>query len=281
MFKSFVVVAIAPKWTSSRAMSRMSVVPGSFVQKQFYSTAPGAKKKKAADDNPKQKSALDKARLKEKETVAQEKAKIAREKARQKAARDVEREKARRAKAVAAEKKEKERSKLKSEKENERIDKLKTKIMKRMKPTRPLTPWTLFIQENLPGRPSGQPVTAAFSGLSAKWKSLSDSQKKPYLERAAAALPAYQKALAEFNATLKPPTRPPNAYAFFLKEKSSSLFGSVTEKAKACGLLWKSINAKDKKPFAERAAAAKTKYDAEKKRFSEINWEFLFQNIRK
>merc|ERR1719219_2418480 len=122
-------------------------------------------------------------------------------------------------------------------------------------------------------------------------KDMTEADKTPFEESAKANLETYHKKMdaykktesykqfqelkaqskvtnvknAKFRKDENAPKRPPNGYFIFKDTKQDALVEgglSYTEAMSKCGALWNSLSAANKKPFEDKAAAAKKKYEA-------------------
>merc|ERR1719499_2607657 len=130
-------------------------------------------------------------------------------------------------------------------------------------------------------------VAAKFSEM---WKAMSDSDKAPFEAKAKKASEKYKAAMAKYKLTdnykkfqkLKEdnkwaavkkqkfkkdenaPSRPQSAYFLFMADERDDLVsGGMAHKdaVKKLGEMWSSLSADKKKPYEDKAAALKAKYD--------------------
>merc|ERR1719204_533470 len=123
------------------------------------------------------------------------------------------------------------------------------------------------------------------------WKDMSDASKAPYEAKAKKDLEKYHKLMAKYKLTddykefqkLKAeskvdavkktkfrkdenaPKRPANGYFLFMTSKKDALVAkgmAFTEASKKCGELWNALSEAGKKPFEDKSAALKEKYEA-------------------
>merc|ERR1719348_2313288 len=124
------------------------------------------------------------------------------------------------------------------------------------------------------------------------WKDMSDANKAPYEAKAKKDLEKYHKLMdkykltddykefqklkaqskvdsvkkAKFRKDENAPKRPVNGYFLFMTSKKDALIAdgmAFTEASKKCGELWNKLSAAGKKPFEDKSAALKKKYEAE------------------
>merc|ERR1719204_2536124 len=123
------------------------------------------------------------------------------------------------------------------------------------------------------------------------WKDMSEAAKAPYESKAKKDLEKYHKLMAKYKLTddykefqkLKAqskvdsvkktkfrkdenaPKRPANGYFLFMTSKKDALVAegmAFTEASKKCGELWNALSEAGKKPFEDKSAALKKKYEA-------------------
>ena len=104
--------------------------------------------------------------------------------------------------------------------------------------------------------------------IGAQWRAMSDSQKKPYADRASKLKEKYLKEKAKNTG----PKRPPSSYMIFsietrpkLEKKNPDL--PFTEYAKLIGAQWRKMSDSHKKKYADQAVKLKEKYLKEKAKF--------------
>ena len=145
-------------------------------------------------------------------------------------------------------------------------------------PKRARTAFNFFLDEYRhqykKDNPGAKGVVEVTKAGSEKWRNLSEDDKKPYEDKARVAREAYQELKDAYEAKggknrfklMKAPPRPPTAYFIFLDdfraeyaEKHPNTNG-IKEVSKAAGLAWRALGDENKKPYAEKAAKAKEKY---------------------
>jgi hypothetical protein len=137
-------------------------------------------------------------------------------------------------------------------------------------------------------------VTEQTKKFSAEWKAMDAEAKKPFEEQAVEDKKRYEKEKASYvppekdsdsSSDDKPkkkrakkekdpnaPKRNMNAYMFFMQDKRASVkeknpgFSNV-ELLSALGAEWKKLSDKDKEPYNAKAAADKTRYENEMKKY--------------
>merc|ERR1711972_1029322 len=75
---------------------------------------------------------------------------------------------------------------------------------------------------------------------------------------------------AKFKKDENAPKRPPNGYFIFKDTKQGALVEGgmkFTEAMSKCGELWRALSEAEKKPFEDKAAAAKKKYEADVEKY--------------
>jgi len=147
-------------------------------------------------------------------------------------------------------------------------------------PKRPQSSYLIFSAEKRPE------ISAKFSTLGevAKelgrlWKELSDEDKQPYIEKAAAAKAAYEVEKAKWEEETKQqrhssqqkkvegPKRPRSAYIFFCNTNRADVskdFDTLGEVSKELGRRWKSLGDDDRARYDTMAAEDKLRYAKEK-----------------
>merc|ERR1719204_1935154 len=124
------------------------------------------------------------------------------------------------------------------------------------------------------------------------WKDMSEAKKSPFETKAKKDLEKYHELMAKYKLTdnykefqkLKAqdkvdsvkktkfrkdenaPKRPVNGYFLFMTSKKDELIAdgmAFTEASKKCGELWNALSEAGKKPFEDKSAALKKKYEAE------------------
>jgi len=176
------------------------------------------------------------------------------------------------------------------EEEEEEVEEKKTKAKgkkvagKKRKadsgPKRPKTAYFCFNDVNraeVKAKYPGLKPPEIIKKLSEMWNGLSEKEKKPYYERQAEERKKYEEECARLghpikkqkkDAKDKPPKKPRNAYNFFAEDTRKQMkeegderkFGEMNKEISS---RWKEVSESDKKPFEERAATDKTRYEGE------------------
>jgi len=200
--------------------------------------------------------------------------------------------------AAGAEKGEKKEKKLKKKRAGGDDDddgahkpkKAKKKVRDPDEPKRPQGAFFLYLNALRPMFKEDNPdmshkeITAE---ISKNWNDLSSEEKEPFESEAAELKKAYVVKKAEWDLKNgktakdpKAPKRPLSSYMIFSQENREKIMTEnpgikFTEVAKKAGEMWKSITAEEKKPYEEKAVAAKAKYEIEIKEYYEKNPEAL------
>merc|ERR1719499_17851 len=128
------------------------------------------------------------------------------------------------------------------------------------------------------------------------WKDMTEADKTPFEQSAKANLETYHKKMdaykktenykqfqelkaqskvtnvkkAKFKKDENAPKRPPNGYFIFKDTKQGALVEGgmkFTEAMSKCGELWRALSEAEKKPFEDKAAVAKKKYEADVEKY--------------
>merc|ERR1719433_2200127 len=128
------------------------------------------------------------------------------------------------------------------------------------------------------------------------WKDMTEADKTPFEQSAKANLEKYHEKMdaykktesykqfqelkaqskvtnvkkAKFKKDENAPKRPPNGYFIFKDPKQGALVEGgmkFTEAMSKCGELWRALSEAEKKPFEDKAAAAKKKYEADVEKY--------------
>merc|ERR1719204_378832 len=117
------------------------------------------------------------------------------------------------------------------------------------------------------------------------WKDMGETTKAPYETKAKKDLEKYHKLMdnykefqklkaqskvdsvkkTKFRKDENAPKRPVNGYFLFMTSKKDALIAdgmAFTEASKKCGELWNALSEAGKKPFEDKSAALKKKYEA-------------------
>jgi len=136
------------------------------------------------------------------------------------------------------------------------------------KPKRAASAYNLFMAEQLnKEKEAGGLMKDKMKDISAKWNALSDAQKKPYTDKAAAEkskLDAEKKAKEE--GVIK---RPASAYMLFANDNRAKVVKEnpglkVTEVASKLGVLWKNLSEGEKKKYEDQYQRNKEEYEKKK-----------------
>jgi len=168
-------------------------------------------------------------------------------------------------------------------------------------PKRPVSSYIAWQSKNRDAFVKKMPEGYAFGDLakkfSAAWKEMSEAQKAPFEKAAKAGLEKYHKLMDKYKKTANyakfqelkaqskvdgvkkakkfkkdenAPKRPPNGYFIFKDTKQGALVEGgmkFTEAMSKCGELWRALSEAEKKPFEDKAAAAKKKYEADVEKY--------------
>jgi len=161
-------------------------------------------------------------------------------------------------------------------------------------PKRPLTAyfaWQATVRAKITkSLPEGHTVADIAREFSEKWKAMSDSQKAPFEKKYKAEKEKFDKKMAKYKTTKEyaafqkkkeqhkldtvkkqtfkkdenAPKRPQSGYFLFMADKRDALVeGGMAYKdaVSKCGEMWSALSAGKKKPYEDKAAAAKAKYE--------------------
>merc|ERR1719436_1547165 len=108
------------------------------------------------------------------------------------------------------------------------------------------------------------------------WKKLSAGQKAPFEKKYQAESEKYQKKLAKskFKKDENAPTRPQSAFFLFMGDERDDLVAdglTHKEAVSKLGEMWSALSAGKKKPYEEKAAALKAKYDKNLEKYKKTN----------
>jgi len=160
-------------------------------------------------------------------------------------------------------------------------------------PKRPLTAyiqWQNSVRDKvMASLPEGSSVAVMSKKFGEMWAALSDSAKAPFQKKFQAESEKYQKKLAKYKTTKEyakfqkakeqhkldtvkkskfkkdenAPTRPQSAYFLYMADERDELVASGLSHKEALskiGEMWGNLSAAKKKPYQDKAAAAKAKY---------------------
>jgi len=175
--------------------------------------------------------------------------------------------------------KEKEKEKEKSQKEKEKQEKQKAMKQKekeeeQVKPKRARNSFAFFYSANFQSSKKANPdarVTEIVKLLSQKWKSMSDSQKQPYVEKANIDHERSQKEKAEYLKSL-PPKRPLAPYMLFSQEVRDSVTksnpnASTIEIGKLLGEKWRNLSDSQKEKYRRLSEQARGEWRKQMEHF--------------
>jgi len=218
----------------------------------------------------------------EKEKVKSEKDEkgvIAKEKEKEKKQKERERTKEKKNKDKETKQKEKEKNKEKKEKLSEEKEKAKEQKRKEQedkaaKPKKAKTPYTAYYLEQFGIIRKQQPnakLPEIAKQIAQKWNSLSDTDKKPYVQRSEEDNKRFKKELEEYKKTL-PPKRPSTAFMIFSNEKRAALAqakpqAKITEIAKLLGIEWKKLSEAKKEAYKKSADKASAEWKQKMQNF--------------
>jgi len=160
-------------------------------------------------------------------------------------------------------------------------------------PKRPQTAYFMWMNDNRDKITKSMP-DATFGEKAAKfselWGAMSDGQKAPFVKKSTAASEKFHKAMAKYKLTAdykkfqkakeefkvnqvkkqkfkkdeNAPTRPQSAYFLFMADERDDLVsGGMSHKdaVKKLGAMWSALSAGKKKPYDDKAASLKAKYE--------------------
>jgi len=167
-------------------------------------------------------------------------------------------------------------------------------------PTRPLSAyiaWQNSVRAKVTkSMPEGTGVAEMAKKFGSMWNALSSGQKAPFESKYKAEKEKYDKKLAKYKTTKEwaafqkkkeqhkvdtvkksrfkkdenAPTRPMGAYFLFSADERDDLVAdgmSHTEAMSKCGEMWRNLSAAKKKPYEDKAAAAKAKYQKQVEKY--------------
>jgi len=137
------------------------------------------------------------------------------------------------------------------------------------KPKRSLSAYFFYVQnQRNESAARGEKITrvAEFTKLvSAKWRELTDAQKKPFNEQAAVDKARYSQAMALYKGKdANKPKRPQSAYFLFLakfRAANKERINDNQELLRQAGEAWKQLTDVEKSPFDQAAQEEKRKYE--------------------
>jgi len=170
--------------------------------------------------------------------------------------------------------KKKEKEKLSEEKEKAKEQKRKEQEDKAAKPKKAKTPYTAYYLEQFGIIRKQQPnakLPEIAKQIAQKWNSLSDTDKKPYVQRSEEDNKRFKKELEEYKKTL-PPKRPSTAFMIFSNEKRAALAqakpqAKITEIAKLLGIEWKKLSEAKKEAYKKSADKASAEWKQKMQNF--------------
>jgi len=173
-------------------------------------------------------------------------------------------------------KKQNEKSKMELTKEKEKERKKLEKEEKDKRPKRAATALNLYVKKNFANFKSqskDKEVTKLLPLMIAKFKSLSDSEKKPYVDEAKKDKSRYEKEKSVI-AKNAPPKRPLTAYILFANDERGALAKqhpnlSLTDLTKKIGSKWRALSEKDKESWEGKAEKLKEEYQRKMEKFNQ------------
>jgi len=171
-------------------------------------------------------------------------------------------------------KEKKEKEKLSEEKEKEKEQKRKEQEDKAAKPKKAKTSYTAYYLEQFGVIRKQQPnakLPEIAKQVAQKWNSLSDNDKKPYVQRSEEDNKRFKKEFEEYKKTL-PPKRPSTAFMIFSNEKRAALSqakpqAKITEIAKLLGVEWKKLSEAKKEAYKKSADKATAEWKQKMQNF--------------
>jgi len=127
------------------------------------------------------------------------------------------------------------------------------------KPKRPESAYLLFVRHQRETNPEYKkfaraPIDQA-KRAAAEWKTLSETDRKPWNDKAEVKKKEYGELKQVYNKE-KRPKKPLSAFMLYSQEKRSSHTGPVAEVAKKIGEEWKKLSDSEKEAYASKAKAA-------------------------
>jgi hypothetical protein len=165
------------------------------------------------------------------------------------------------------------------------------------RPVRNRTAYLLFVKDNRKNTQSDNPnmdFVAVTKEIADRWGALSDAERQPYLDRAAADKERYEREVSAFREAypdepltikkkkrvvkLKGPKKARSAYVFYTKEVRQSIqdanpdadFGTITKQIAA---QWAKVTDQQKAKYQKLADEDLIRYEAENKEFNEAHPE--------
>jgi len=227
------------------------------------------KKEKEKKEKEKEKEMAKKAKELEKDKKEKEKAKESAQKKKELELKEKEKEKEKqriaKEKERAAKEKEKEKQLAVKEKEKEKV--IAAKDAEKEKPQRAKSAFNYFIADNFHSQEYKDMKSkdrVAQSGT--KWKSLTEEEKKPYLDKAQVDRLRSQAEKAKFELA-KGPKKPMTAFILFSNSLRDSIVAAnpnvkgVGEIAKILGKQWRELSDSEREKFKQEANTAKEAYE--------------------
>jgi structure-specific recognition protein 1 len=167
-------------------------------------------------------------------------------------------------------------------------------------PTRPLSAyfqWQNSVRAKVAKTmPEGHTVGDMAKKFSEMWGAMSDNQKKPFITKYQTEKAKFDKKMEKYKTTKdyakfqkakeqhkldsvkskkfkkdeNAPSRPLSAYFLFMNDERDDLVASGmshTEAMSKCGEMWRNLSAAKKKPYEDKAAAAKAKYQKQVEKY--------------
>lgn len=177
-------------------------------------------------------------------------------------------------------------------------------------PKRPLTAyfsWQNSVREKVTkSMPAGTGFGEMAAKFSSMWKAMSDGQKGPFEKKAKASQGKYAKQMEKYKTTKhysnfqkvkeqfkvdnvkkskfkkdeNAPTRPQSGYFLFMGDERDDLVSdgmAHKDAVKKLGEMWSSLSAAKKKPYEEKAAKLKGKYDKNLEKYKKTKFFKAYQ----
>eukprot|EP00929_Paragymnodinium_shiwhaense_P062707 TRINITY_DN3130_c0_g1_i1.p1 TRINITY_DN3130_c0_g1~~TRINITY_DN3130_c0_g1_i1.p1 ORF type:complete len:336 (+),score=130.27 TRINITY_DN3130_c0_g1_i1:90-1097(+) len=154
------------------------------------------------------------------------------------------------------------------------------------RPKRPATSWLLFLNDFRKDKKDANPKEV-MTMAAAKWKTMSDAEKAPFVGPADAARGRYRQAMDMYISSGKKeawrrdpekPKRPANAfflYAANFREENKGM--KMTEQVKQAKVEWDRLTDAQKAPYVKKAEAAKVSYTKDIEHYKTSGKELAWQ----
>eukprot|EP01114_Cavostelium_apophysatum_P016757 TRINITY_DN482_c0_g1_i1.p1 TRINITY_DN482_c0_g1~~TRINITY_DN482_c0_g1_i1.p1 ORF type:complete len:341 (+),score=135.48 TRINITY_DN482_c0_g1_i1:124-1146(+) len=170
----------------------------------------------------------------------------------------------------AVQAKEKEKQRTQKDKENEKLEVAKQKKKdareaKKNAPKRSKSSFVFYVMDQFNGAKKGETnVKDVIKGLAAKWKTMSDSEKKAYNEQAKKDRVRYEKEKAEA-AKNAPPKKPLTSFLIYANEQRAAVQAAnpkltMPEVGKALGEKWRTLSENEKAKYNKIAEKAQEEF---------------------